>query len=110
MTRGSFDGVGSGFRLEERTEIEEMDVVEPLLKDLLEAEVRVEDADEIVMSPPFRAESLEDFRVVNNVEGTLSNSFLTDPRSETGAGELDKLDMGEVERVGEVGSVVLREK
>ena len=109
MTRGSFDGVSSGFRLEERIEIEETDVVEPLLKDLLEAEVRLEDAGEIVEPPSFRAESLEDFRVVDDVEGTRSASFLADPRSETGAGELDKLDMGEVERVEE-GSVVLREK
>jgi len=110
VTRGSFDGVGSGFRLEERTEIEEIDVVEPLLKDLLEAEVRVEVPGEIVVPPSFRAESLEDFRVVNNVEGTLSTSFLADPRSETGVEELDKLDMGEDERVEEAGSVVLREK
>ena len=110
MTRGSFDGVGSGFRLEERTEIEEMDVVEPLLKDLLEAEVRVEDPGEIATSLPFTAESLEDLRVENNVEGTVSTSFLADPRSETGVGELDKLEMGEVERVEVVGSVLLREK
>ena len=110
MTRGSLDGVGSGFRLEERTEIEETDVVEPLPKDLLEAEVRVEDAGEIVMSLPFKAESLEDFRVVDSSAGTASTSFLAGPRSETGTGELDKLDIGEVERVEVVGSVLLREK
>jgi len=87
-----------------------MDVVELLLTDLLEAEVRVEDPDEIVMSPPFKAESLEDFRVVDNVVEAVNISFPTDPRSETGAGELDKLDRGEDERVEVVASVFLREK
>jgi len=110
VTRGSLNGVGSGFRLEERTEIEEIEVVEPLPKDLLEAEVRVEDAGEIVVLLLFRAESLEDFREANDVVGAASTSFLADPRSGIGAGELDKLDMGEVERVEVVGSVLLREK
>ena len=103
-------GLKSGFRLEEPTEIEEMDVVGLLRTDLLEAEVRVEDPDEIVMSPLFKTESLEDLRVVDNAAGAVSNSFLTDPRSETGAGELDKLDRGEGERVGIEASVLLREK
>lgn len=110
MTRGSLGGVEPGFRLEEPTEIEETDVVEPLPMDLLEAEVRIEDPDEIAVSPPFKAESLEDFRVVDDTEGAVSSSLLADPRSETGTGELDKLDMGEDERVEVVASVLLREK
>ena len=87
-----------------------MDVEELLRTDLLEAEVRVEDPDEIAMSPLFKAESLEDFRVVDSVVLTLGVSFLTDPRSDTGVGELDRLDRGEDERVEVVASVVLREK
>jgi len=87
-----------------------MDVVELLPTDLLEAEVRVEDPDEIVIPPLFKVESLEDFRVVDSVTGAVSNSFLNDPRSETGAGELDKLDRGEDERVEVVASALLREK
>jgi len=83
-----------------------MDVAEPLPMDLLETEVRVEDLDEIVMSGFFRAESLEDFRVI----GTVSISFLSGPRSETGGGELDKLDRDEDERVEVVASVLLRKK
>jgi hypothetical protein len=90
-------------------ETEETEVAE-LLTDLLEAEVRVEDPDEIVMSPLFKAESLEDFRVVDSVAGVARSSFLTDPRSETGAGEPDKLDRGEDERVEVVASVLLRKK
>ena len=110
MTRGSLNGVESGFRFEEATEIEETDVVEPLPADLLEAEVRNEDPDEIGVSSLFKAESLEDFRVLDDVAGAVGSPFLTDPRSETGAGELDKLDMGEDERVEVVASVVLRRK
>jgi len=87
-----------------------MDVVELLPTDLLETELRVEDPDEIAIPPLFKAESLEDFRVVDNVTGSVGSSFLTDPRSETGAGELDKLDRGEDERVEVVTSVLLREK
>lgn len=86
-----------------------MDVAELLRADLLEAEVRIEDPDEIVVSPLFKAESLEDFRVVNDVAGATSSSCLTDPRS-TGTGELDKLDMDEDERAEVVASVLLREK
>lgn len=70
----------------------------------------MEDPAEIEVSPPFRAESLEDFLVVDEA-GSLENaSFLTGPRSETGAGELDKLERGEEERAGVVASAVLREK
>ena len=109
MARGSLDGLKSGFRLEEPTEIEVVEVVELFPMDWLEAEVRVEDLDEIVVSEFFKAESLEDFRVVDNVIGVVSVSFLTGPRSETG-GELDKRDRGEDERVEVVASVLLREK
>lgn len=87
-----------------------MDAVELFPTDLLEAEARVEDPDEIVVSGLFKAESLEDFRTVDNVVGTVNTWFLTDPRSETGAGELGKLDRGEDERVEVVASVLLREK
>ena len=87
-----------------------MDVVELLPMDFLEAEVRVEDLDEIVTSEVFKAESLEDFRVVDNVVGVMGVSFLTGPRSETGGEELDKRDRGEDERVDVVASVLLREK
>lgn len=76
--------------------------MELLLTGLVEAE--------IVMSPVFIAESLEDFRVVDSVVGTVSSSFLTCPRSGAGAGELDRLDRGEDERVEVLASVVLREK
>lgn len=70
----------------------------------------MEDPAEIEVSPPFKAESLEDFLVVDEA-GSLENaSFLTGPRSETGAGELDKLERGEEERAWVVASAVLREK
>ena len=84
--------------------------MELLPTDLLEAEVRVEDPGEIAMSLPFKAESLEDLRVVSDVAGAVSTSFLTDPRSEIGAGELDRLDMGEDGRVETEASPLLREK
>lgn len=64
---------------EEPTELELMDVVELLPTDLHEEEVRVEDLDEILVSEPFKAESLEDFRVVGNVVGTVGISFLIGP-------------------------------
>lgn len=70
----------------------------------------MEDPAEIEVSPPFRAESLEDFLVVNEASGVANESFLAGPRSETGAGELDKLDRGEEERAGVVASADLREK
>jgi hypothetical protein len=95
----------SSFRLEGPTETEVMDVV-----DLFEAEERVEDLDEIVVSGFFKAESLEDFRVVDNAVETVSVSCLTVPRSGTGGGELDKLDRGEDERVEVVTSALLRKK
>ena len=62
------------------------------------------------MSSFFKAESLEDFRVVDDVVGAATTSFLTDPRSEAGAGEQDKLDRGEEERVEVVTPAGLREK
>lgn len=96
--------------LEAPDEAEKRDTVELLPTDLVEAEERVEGPEEIVMSPPFNAESLEDFRVVDDVVRAASSSFLADPRFMTGAGELDKLDRGEDERVEVVGLVVLREK
>lgn len=110
MAAGSLDVLESCLRLDEPTEIEEMDVEEPLPTDLPEVEVRVEDPDEIAMLPLFKAESLEDFRVVDSAVGTMSISLLTGPRSETGAGELGELDRGEDERVGVAASVFLREK
>lgn len=87
-----------------------MDVVEPLRTDLLEEEVQTEDPDEMGMSEVFRAASLEDFLGTDNMDGTASVPSLIDPRSEAGAGELDKLGRGEDERDKVAASVLFRAK
>ena len=92
------------------TGIEETDAVELLPTGLAKAEERVAGGEEIAMSPLFKLESLEDLRVVESGAGAASTSFLPGPRSGPGAGELDKLDRGEGERVEAAASAVLRKK